>query len=87
MRKIGPLGMKWLKIIHLFLVVLFLGGILSSFALSWNLDVSSFEDARIGYRSLIIISDHIVRYGAIGTLILAFIYGFFTTWGFLNING
>lgn len=84
MVKFGPTGMKWLKIIHLVLMVFFLGGILSSFALSFTLNLASFDATYSTYRSLIIISDNIVRNGAVGTLILAVVYGFFTTWGFFK---
>ena len=82
--KIGPLGMKWLKIVHLILVAFFLGGILSSYALNLKLNVTNYEETRAAYESMVIIIDEVVRYGAVGTLILAFIYGFFTTWGFFK---
>jgi hypothetical protein len=82
--KIGPTGMKWLKTAHLVLVVFFLGGILSSLALNWSIDLRNYEQTRTTYEGLGIISDQIIRYGAVGTLILAFVYGFFTTWGFFK---
>jgi hypothetical protein len=84
MWKIGSNGMKWLKILHIFLVVLFLGGILSSFALTVNLDLSNFEDVYLTYKSLGIISDHIVKVGAQGIILLGLIYGIFTRWGFIR---
>nr|WP_207627608.1 MULTISPECIES: DUF2269 family protein [Bacillaceae] len=76
--------MKWLKIIHVFLVVLFFGGILSSVVLNLHLDFSNYDESYLGYKSLIIISDQIVRWGAIGTLLVGFTYGFFTNWGFFK---
>lgn len=84
LKKIGPKGMKWLKIIHVFLVVLFFGGILSSLALNLHIDFTKYDEAYLGYKNIIIISDHIVRWGAIGTLFIGFIYGFFTSWGFFK---
>jgi hypothetical protein len=84
MRKIGPKGMKWLKIIHVFLVVLFFGGILSSLALNLHIDFTEYDESYIGYKNLVIISDNIVRWGAIGTLLMSFTYGFFTNWGFFK---
>lgn len=84
MRKIGPKGMKWLKIIHVFLVVLFFGGILSSLALNLHIDFTEYDESYLGYKNLVIISDNIVRWGAIGTLLVGFTYGFFTNWGFFK---
>ncbi|WP_231734654.1 hypothetical protein [Anoxybacillus sp. P3H1B] len=68
MKKIGPNGMKWLKIIHVFLVVLFFGGILSSVALNFWIDFTKYDEAYHGYKNMVTISDHVVRWGAVGTL-------------------
>jgi hypothetical protein len=84
MRKIGPKGLKWLKIIHVFLVVLFFGGILSSVALNLHIDFTKYDESYLGYKNIIIISDNIVRWGAIGTLLVGITYGFFTNWGFFK---
>ncbi|MEH7526469.1 DUF2269 domain-containing protein, partial [Bacillus sp. JJ1503] len=75
---------KWLKIIHVFLVVLFFGGILSSVALNLHIDFTKYDESYLGYKNIIIISDNIVRWGAIGTLLVGFTYGFFTNWGFFK---
>jgi hypothetical protein len=40
MRRFGSLGLKLLKMLHLLMIVLFLGGILSSFALLIKLDLA-----------------------------------------------
>ncbi len=84
MKRIGPKGLRWLKIIHVFLVVLFFGGILSSLALNLHIDFTKYAEAYLGYKSVIIISDNIIRWGAVGTLLVGFIYGFFTNWGFFK---
>lgn len=84
MKKIGPVGMKWLKIIHVFLVVLFFGGIMSSLALNLYVDFTQYDESYLGYKNIVIISDHIIRWGAIGTLLVGLIYGFFTNWGFFK---
>ena len=84
MRKFGSLGLKILKMLHILLIVLFLGGILSSFALILKLDVSSFEDVHSSYKVFNIISDNVVKMGAQGTILLGAIYGFFTRWGFIK---
>ena len=84
MRKFGSLGLKILKMLHILLIVLFLGGILSSFALILKLDVSNFEDVYSSYKVFNIISDDVVKMGAQGTILLGAIYGFFTRWGFIK---
>ncbi|GAB6439429.1 DUF2269 domain-containing protein [Bacillus cereus] len=84
MKKIGPKGMKWLKIIHVFLVTLFFGGILSSLALNFHIDFTKYDESYLGYKNIIVISDNVIRWGAIGTLLVGFTYGFFTNWGFFK---
>lgn len=83
-RNLGPLGMKWLKILHILLAILFLGGILSSFTLTLGLDLTAFDEVYVTYKNLLLISDHIVRYGAQGTLLVGIVYGTFTTWDFFK---
>ena len=84
MRKFGSLGLKVLKMFHILLIVLFLGGIVSSFALLLKLDLSSYDDVYTAYKTFNIISDNIVKIGAQGTILLGAIYGFFTRWGFIK---
>jgi hypothetical protein len=84
MRKFGSLSLKLLKMVHMLMIVLFLGGILSSFALIMKLDLSNFEDVYLTYKSFNIISDNIVKVGAQGTILVGAVYGFFTKWGFIK---
>jgi hypothetical protein len=84
MPKFGPLGLKVLKMLHLLMIVLFLGGILSSFALIMKLDLSNFEEVYLTYRNFSVISNNIVQIGAQGTILLGAVYGFFTRWGFIK---
>ena len=84
MRKFGPLGLRILKMFHILLIVLFFGGILSSFALLMKLDLSNFDDVYMNYRIFNIISDNVVKIGAQGTILLGAVYGFFTKWGFIR---
>jgi hypothetical protein len=81
MRKFGSLGLKILKMFHILLIVLFLGGILSSFALLIKLNLSNYSDV---YESYKIFSDNVVKIGAQGTILLGAVYGFFTKWGFIR---
>jgi hypothetical protein len=84
MRKFGSLGLKILKMSHILLIALFLGGILSSFALLVKLDLSNYDDVYMNYKIFNIISDNVVKIGAQGTILLGAVYGFFTRWGFIK---
>jgi hypothetical protein len=84
MWKFGSLGLKILKMFHILLIVLFLDGILSSFALLLRLDLTNFEAVYSNYKVFNIISDNVVKMGAQGTILLGAVYGFFTRWGFIK---
>ncbi len=84
MYKFGSFGLKILKMLHLLMIVLFLGGILSSFALIMRLDLSNFEDVYLSYKNFNVISDNVVKMGAQGTILLGAVYGFFTRFGFIK---
>ncbi|MGG4046567.1 DUF2269 domain-containing protein [Paenibacillus favisporus] len=77
-------AMKWLKIVHIVLVSLFFGGILSSVTVNFALGLNSYEDTLKSYKVIVLISDGVIRTGAVGTLAVAFVYGFFTPWGFFR---
>jgi hypothetical protein len=84
MKKIGSKGLKWLKVAHILLIILFLGGIISSLTINAILDISTYDKAYATYKSSIIISDYVVKYGAQGTMLIGIIYGVFTNWGFFK---
>lgn len=84
MKKWNPTAMKWLKIIHIILVALFFGGIMSSVALNFGMNLGAYEHTLDAYRSMVRLSDRIVRTGAVGTLLVGFAYGLFTNWGFFK---
>ena len=84
MRTFGSMSLKVLKMLHILMIVLFLGGILSSFALMMKLDLSNFDDVYMTYKNFNVISDNIVKMGAQGTILLGAVYGFFTKWGFIK---
>jgi uncharacterized membrane protein len=84
MKKLSPAGMKWLKILHISLVALFFGGIMSSVALSMGIDRATYEDTLATYQRVVVISDGIIRTGAVGTLLVGFLYGLLTSWGFFK---
>jgi len=84
LKKWNPATMKWLKIIHLILVALFFGGIMSSVALNFGMSLHEYEETLDSYQAMVRISDQIVRIGAVGTLLVGFVYGIFTSWGFFK---
>ena len=84
MWKFGSLGLKILKMLHILMIVLFLGGILSSFALLMKLDLSNFDEVYSNYKTFNLISDNVVKLGAQGTILLGAVYGFFTRFGFIK---
>jgi hypothetical protein len=84
MRKFGSIGLKILKLFHILLIVLFLGGILSSFALLMKLNLGNFDDVYMAYKTFNLISDNVVKIGAQGIILLGAVYGFFTKWGFIK---
>ncbi len=84
MRKFGSISLKILKMLHILMLVLLLGGILSSFALFMKLNLSDFDNVYMTYKTFNIISDNVVKMGAQGTILLGAVYGFFTKWGFIK---
>ncbi|MCM3718865.1 DUF2269 family protein [Fictibacillus phosphorivorans] len=84
MKTIGNNGLKWLKITHIVLVALFFGGIMSSVAIHTGIKLDSYEVTLETYKRIVVISDYVIRTGAVGTLIVGFIYGIFTKWGFFK---
>lgn len=84
MKKFGSTGLRILKMFHILMIVLFLGGILSSFALLVKLNLSDYDEVYMSYKIFNIISDNVVKMGAQGTIVLGAIYGFFTRWGFIK---
>ncbi|MFD1357920.1 DUF2269 family protein [Fictibacillus halophilus] len=84
MKTIGNKGLKWLKIIHIVLAALFFGGIMSSVAINAGVKLDSYEMTLETYKRIVVISDYVIRTGAVGTLLVGFIYGIFTNWGFFK---
>ena len=80
----GKTGIKTVKIIHFVFIFMWLGGgiaLLLGLFLSHPLNVHEYF---MKYRILMIIENYMVIPGAIGNLLLGFVYGFFTKWGFFK---
>lgn len=84
MKKLGTKATRWLKIPHIILVSLFFGGIMSSLVLNYTMEMAAYDQTLELYKNVVTISDYIVRIGAVGTLLIGFIYGLFTNWGFFK---
>ncbi|HEU4962241.1 MAG TPA: DUF2269 domain-containing protein [Bacilli bacterium] len=84
MKKMGAKGMKWLKILHIFIVVLMLGGIISSVVIRLGVHPSTYRQTLLVYDILQTVSDQIIRYGGFGTLLIGLVYSIWTPWGFFK---
>lgn len=84
MKKFGVSGSRWLKIVHLVVMILMLGGIISTLALRWGLDLTSYDEVYHSYRVLLRISDNVIRWGAQGLLVTGLVYGIWTNWGWFK---
>lgn len=82
--KIGKKGLKYLKIVHIFFVVVLLGGLLSSMIINLSIDFTKYDETYYGYKTMLLISNKMLRHGTIATILIGCIYGFFTKWGFFK---
>ena len=84
MASLGALGLKSLKMLHLFFAVMWIGG---AIALLLVLFLTNPENGSEAYmRSLVlkIIDDCIIIPGAVGNLLVGILYGVWTKWGFFK---
>jgi hypothetical protein len=84
MPKFGSLGLKILKMLHIFLIVLFLGEILSSCALLLKINLSNYDEVYAAYKTFNLVSNNVVKIAAQGTILLGAVYGFLTRWSFIK---
>lgn len=84
MKQMSGKGLKFLKVLHVFFVVVLFGGILGSLVLSMNIDFTEYNEAYFGYKSLFILSSKMILHGTILTIIIGCMYGLFTKWGFIK---
>lgn len=84
MGKLGPKGMKLLRLIHVMFAIMWFGGALSMILLYLLVTPQSAEQIYIHSLDLKTIDDWIVIVGANGCLLTGLIYGIFTKWGFFR---
>lgn len=84
MKKLTTTGQKWLKTVHLIVLVLMLGGIISSLVLRLGLRLTDYSQVLFTYRLMLLVSDYVIRYGAKGILLTGIVYSVWTNWGFFR---
>ena len=84
MKKLGPTGVKTLKIAHLLFAILWIGGGIALITLLFTTHPTTGEELFVRSRVLQIIDDYMIIPGAIATLLIGFIYGIWTNWGFFK---
>lgn len=84
MKKIGAVGIKRLKILHLISVALWFGGVVSLVALILQTNLTDFEKVNITYSSMKMIDQTVIRNGGQGIFITSIIYSIWTSWGFFK---
>jgi hypothetical protein len=83
MRTLNPKGLKALRIVHVGVASVWLGGVVMMFALSLSAIGKSTGQAQGAWESLATI-DHILRPFVAATLVIGVVFGLWTPWGFVR---
>lgn len=84
MKTIGVTGQKWLKTVHLFAAVLWIGCGVAMNLLRVAITPTTPDGMSILSLSIKILDDLLIFGGVIGILATAFVYGLWTKWGFFK---
>ncbi len=84
MKKLGPQGIKVLKIVHLFFAVLWIGGAIGLLAILFLANPTNGDELYMSSRISQIVDDFLVIPGAIGSFFIGIVYGVWTNWGFFK---
>lgn len=84
MKKLNPLGIKILKIIHLFFAVLWIGGGIALLVVLFSVTPLNGDELYMKSRILQIIDDFLIIPGAITSFFIGIVYGIWTNWGFFK---
>jgi len=84
MKKSGSTGIDWLKVIHLILVSMWVGGGISLVLVFWLAHPSTGDELYGVNLSMKIIDDFIIIPGALGSVFIGIVYGIWTKWGFFR---
>lgn len=86
MKKMNTGQMRVLKIIHIFLFVLWVGGGLGLVAVMFLAVPAHPDDIYMKFRAMQVIDDFIIIPGAMGSFFAGLVYGIWTGWGFFKHN-
>lgn len=84
MKKITGRGMKVLKILHLLLAFMWIGGAFSMMLLFLTTSPQDSHELYMRSLALQLIDDWLIIPGAVGMLISGIVYGVWTNWGFFK---
>ena len=82
--KLSSVGVKTLKLMHLLFVVMWIGGGIALLLGLFLSNPGNISEYYMKYRMLMIVENYVVIPGAMGNLLIGFVYGFFTKWGFFK---
>lgn len=84
MKTLGPKGLKYLKILHLLLAIMWIGGALAMSVLALTGKPETGDELYMFSRMLQIIDDYLIIPGAMGNILIGIVYGIWTKWGFFK---
>jgi len=84
MKKLGTTGVKVLKIVHLLLAVMWIGGAMAMVLIAFVSDPSTGDELYMRSRIMQIIDDYLIIPGAMGNILIGVVYGVWTNWGFFK---
>ncbi|GAB6121765.1 DUF2269 family protein [Dysgonomonas termitidis] len=84
MKALGPKGIKYLKILHLLLAIMWIGGALAMSVLALTGKPGTDDELYMFSRMLQIIDDYLIIPGAMGNILIGIVYGIWTKWGFFK---
>lgn len=81
MKKLGPKGSRYLKIIHICCIAIWFGGVMSWFPLVFQSDLADFEQTKTTYYNLRSIAWNVIGWGGISSFLSGLLLGTITnTW-------
>jgi len=86
MKKMGARGLRWLKIVHLFFVSMWVGGAISLLIIFFLARPSGGDELYAVNMAMKLVDDFVIIPGANGCLLTGLVYGIWTRWGFFRHN-
>lgn len=84
MKTLGSKGIKYLKILHLLLAIMWIGGALAMSVLALTGKPETGDELYMFSRMLQVIDDYLIIPGAMGNILIGIVYGIWTKWGFFK---